>query len=165
MLIFRVVVGRVLHACGFQAGYKVVKVAANKPFQPIEATEPFDQGRADCIVAVDESASGRCPLQPVVAEPAQHPYFRAVIRPIDGGCNVAAVLFWAAAPAFFDLVKSLHVLHISIDAFSKISVIIRHVDCLPSFIMLSVMLLLCCKHNESGVQYSGQHQDIIIEFV
>ena len=36
--------------------------------------------------------------------------------------------------------KSLHVLHISIDAFSKISVIIRHVDCLPSFIMLSVML-------------------------
>ena len=88
MLILRVVVGRILHPCGFQAGYKAVQAAANKPLQPLRTTEAFDQGGTDGVVAADESTSGHCPLQPVVAEPTQRPYFRAVIRPIDGGCYI-----------------------------------------------------------------------------
>jgi len=62
MLIHRVVVGRVLHACGFQTGYKAVQAVANKPPHPIDATEPFDKGGTDCVVAADEGASWRCPL-------------------------------------------------------------------------------------------------------
>ena len=85
-----VIIRRILHAGGIQLFDHLIKRRFPNVLKPVCMSEPFYEGRTNCIVCADKCATIPSFSKDIVAKAAERPAFRAIVRAVDSSCNITA---------------------------------------------------------------------------